>query len=156
METLIDSGAGGEFIDQNYARTLELSLQELTKPIPPLNVDGTLNKKEIIKQYLNLDLNIFGQKQTIQLLVTRLGKEKMILGFPWHQKHNPIINWQTGTFKWQHIPWQVNFRKQIKDLLVKPLPKPTEVFAVTLEIWSDLIRIRSESGQTTYQPNFMF
>ena len=103
METLIDSGAGGEFIDQNYARTLELSLQELTKPIPPLNVDGTLNKKGIIKQYLNLDLNIFGQKQTIQLLVTRLGKEKMIL-------------------------------EQIKDLLVKPLPKPTEVFAVTLEI----------------------
>ena len=105
METLIDSGAGGEFIDQNYARTLELSLQELTKPIPPLNVDGTLNKKGIIKQYLHLDRNIFGQKQkTIQLLVTRLGKEKMILGFPWHQKHNPIINWQTGTFKWQHIP----------------------------------------------------
>ena len=35
METLIDSGAGGKFIDQNYARTLKLLLQNLTKPIPP-------------------------------------------------------------------------------------------------------------------------
>ena len=33
-ETLINSGAGGEFIDQNYARTLKLLLQNLTKPIP--------------------------------------------------------------------------------------------------------------------------
>ena len=49
----------------------------------------------------------------------------MILGFPWLQKHNPIINWQTGTFKWQHTPQNINFRKQIENLLVKPLPKPT-------------------------------
>ena len=45
METLIDSGAGGKFIDQNYARTLTLPLQNLIKPIPALNVDGSLNKK---------------------------------------------------------------------------------------------------------------
>ena len=33
-ETLINSGAGSKFIDQNYARTLKLSLQNLTKTIP--------------------------------------------------------------------------------------------------------------------------
>ena len=74
------------------------------KPIPALNVDGTLNKKGTIKHYVNLDLDIFRQKQTMHLLVTVLGKQKMILGFPWLQKHNPIINWQTGTFEWQHTP----------------------------------------------------
>ena len=103
-KTLIDSGAGDEFIDQNYARTLTLLLQNLTKPIPALNVDGTLNKKETIKHYVNLDLDIFGQTQTISLLITSLGKQKMILGFPWLQKYNPIINWQTRTFEWQHTP----------------------------------------------------
>ena len=60
METLVDSGAGGEFIDQKYARTLTLPLQNLTKLIPALNVDGTLNKKGTIKHYINLDLDIFG------------------------------------------------------------------------------------------------
>ena len=91
-DTLIDSGAGGKSIDQNYARTLTLPLQNLMKPIPALNVDGTLNKKGTIKHYINLDLDIFGQKQMIHLLVTGVGKQKIILGFPWLQKHNPIIN----------------------------------------------------------------
>ena len=103
-ETLIDSGAGGEFIDQNYARTLTLPLQSLIKPIPVLNIDRTLNKKGTIKHYVNLDLDIFGQKKMMRSLVTGLGKQKIILGFPWLQKHNPIINWQTGTFEWQHTP----------------------------------------------------
>ena len=106
-ETLIDSVAGGEFIDQNYARTLALPLQNLTKPIPVLNVDRTLNKKGTIKYCVNLDLDIFGQKQMMCLLVTGLGKQKIILGFPWLQKHNPIINWQTRTFEWQHIPQKI-------------------------------------------------
>ena len=134
-ETLIDSGAGGKFIDQNYARTLALPLQNLTKPTPALNVDGTLNKKGTIKHYVNLDLDIFGQKQTMHLLVTGLGKQKIILGFPWLQKHNPIINWQTRTFEWQHIPQKINFRKHIENLLVEPLPKPTVTKEEDPEEW---------------------
>ena len=38
---LLDSGAGGEFIDQNYAKTLGQPLENLEKPIPAINVDGT-------------------------------------------------------------------------------------------------------------------
>ena len=51
--SLLDSGAGGEFIDQNYAKTLKLPLSDLEKPIPAVNVDGTLNKKGTIKQYVS-------------------------------------------------------------------------------------------------------
>ena len=63
----------------------------------------------------------------IQLLVTGLGKQKILLGFPWLQKNNPLINWKTGTFQWQpvHIPQKFDFRKKVKALLAKPLPKPT-------------------------------
>ena len=63
--SLLDSGAGGKFINQNYAKTLGLPLLNLEKPIPTINVDGTLNKKETIKQYVHLDLVIFRQKQTV-------------------------------------------------------------------------------------------
>ena len=62
--SLLDSGAGGKFIDQNYAKTLNISLLNLEKPILLINVDRILNKKGIIKQYINLDLEIFGQKKT--------------------------------------------------------------------------------------------
>ena len=124
---LIDSGAGGEFIDQNYAKTLNLPLKTLDKPIPAINVDGTLNKKGTIKHYVNLELEIFGRLQTIRLLVTGLGKQKILLGFPWLQKNNPIIDWQTGTFPWRpmHVPRKFDFRKKVEALLAKPLPKPT-------------------------------
>ena len=74
--SLLDSGAGGEFIDQNYAKTLKLPLLNLEQPIPAINVDGTLNKKGTIKQYVNLNLEIFGLKQIVQLLVTGLENRK--------------------------------------------------------------------------------
>ena len=92
MNALLDSGSGGKFIDQNYAKTLNLPLKTLDKPIPTINVDRTLNKKGTIKHYINLELEVFGQTQMIQLLVTGLGKQKILLGFPWLQKNNPLIN----------------------------------------------------------------
>ena len=36
----------------------------------------------------------------MELLVTGLGKERIILGFPWLQEQNPDINWRTGEFSW--------------------------------------------------------
>jgi hypothetical protein len=36
-----------------------------------------------------------------RLLVTGLGKQKVILGFPWLAQENPDINWTTGEFKWR-------------------------------------------------------
>ena len=43
---LIDSGAGGKFIDQNFAKEEGLETKDLEKPLMVYNVDGTLNKKE--------------------------------------------------------------------------------------------------------------
>jgi hypothetical protein len=30
-----------------------------------------------------------------------LGKEKVILGFPWLQKEDPVIHWDKGAIKWK-------------------------------------------------------
>ena len=35
-------------------------------------------------------------------MITGLGKQKIILGYPWFQKHNPKINWNTGLIQWQN------------------------------------------------------
>jgi hypothetical protein len=48
VETLIDSGAGGLFIDQNYAKNY------LDEPVKAYNVDGTENKRGTINAYVNL------------------------------------------------------------------------------------------------------
>ena len=47
IKTLIDSGAGGTFIDQNFAKNF--NIQKLEKPTTAKNIDGTINKKGTIK-----------------------------------------------------------------------------------------------------------
>jgi hypothetical protein len=47
-QPLIDSGAGGIFMDQNYAWKQRLSLTKLEYPITAQNVDGTENKQGTI------------------------------------------------------------------------------------------------------------
>ena len=58
---LIDSGAGGKFIDQNYVRKLGIKAQNLEQPLIAQNVDGTRNKKGEITSFVNLDLIINGR-----------------------------------------------------------------------------------------------
>ena len=100
---LIDSGAGGKFINWKYAERLGLPIQTLEKPIMARNMDGTLNKTGMITSYVDLAVKIDEQIMDIQLLVTGLGNQKIILGFPWLNEHNPDINWKTGEFKWRHL-----------------------------------------------------
>ena len=51
---LIDSGAGEEFIDQNYVKSTGFKTQFLDKPIMAQNVDGTENKKGKITSFVDL------------------------------------------------------------------------------------------------------
>ena len=88
---LIDRGAGGQFIDQNFAKNFEV--KKLEKPLKAYNVDRTENKQGTIKNYVDLKFKIGTKIFTEQLMVTGLGKQKVILGL---NKHNPDINWKTG------------------------------------------------------------
>jgi hypothetical protein len=45
-----------------------------------------------------------GHSKHIQLAVTRLGKQHVILGYSWLQKHNPEINWETKEVRMTHCP----------------------------------------------------
>ena len=62
----------------------------------------------MINSYVNLTMEIDGRTMDTQLLVTGLGNQKIILGFPWLNEHNPDIDWKTGTFKWRPLrPFKV-------------------------------------------------
>ena len=98
---LINSGAGGKSVDQNYAKAIGLKAQTLETPLQAKNMDGTENKWGTIKNYINIDAEINGRKIPIELLITGLGKERIILGFPWLNEYNPDINWRTGEFSWR-------------------------------------------------------
>jgi len=116
---LLDSGAGGKFIDQNYTRKSGFKIQQLEQPLKAFNVDGTENKRGTIKSFVDLDLTIFGKRGNTRLFVTGLGKQKIILGFPWLNEHNPEINWKTGEFSWRNS-------ENEKPRLMKINRKPTD------------------------------
>jgi Retroviral aspartyl protease len=90
--TLLDTGAGGKFINQNFIQNQKIKTKELKYLIEVFNVDGTPNKRGTITKYTQLDLTINGQTRTHNLLVTGLGKQKIILGYPWFKQTNPDIN----------------------------------------------------------------
>ena len=100
-EGFLDCGATGKFIDQHYANDKGLKTEPLDQPVKVYNVDGTLNKRGTIRRYVDLDIEIHGRTCKERFLVTGLGRQKIILGFPWLTKMNPIIDWQKGTLEWR-------------------------------------------------------
>ena len=100
-EGFLDCGAIGKFINQNYAKTQGIQLEPLDKPIKVYNVDGTLNKQGTITHSVTLNIEIHGKTCKEQFLVTGLGKQRIILGFPWLEKMIPIIDWAKGTLEWR-------------------------------------------------------
>ena len=93
---LIDSRAGGKFINQNFATKEKLEMKDLENPLVVYNVDGTLNKTGTLRKYVDLPMIIDGRKTSERLLITCLGKLRIILGFPWLNEQNPVIDWKLG------------------------------------------------------------
>jgi hypothetical protein len=100
-QPLVDSGAGGIFMDQNYARKHGFNLMKLEYPITAWNMDGTKNKQGTIRYYTDLDIQVNSKTNTERFLITGLGNQKIILGLPWLREHSPEINWKEGTLQWR-------------------------------------------------------
>jgi hypothetical protein len=126
VEILINSGAGGLFIDQNYAKNFDINY--LDEPVKAYNVDRTENKRGTINAYINLEFTLGEQKCKERFYVTGLGKQRIILGFPWLHKYNPIIDWKKGgiTFKPFRIDWRRLMEKG-KQIQQGQQPKIEEV-----------------------------
>jgi hypothetical protein len=126
VKTLIDSSAGGLFIDQNFAKNFDINY--LDEPVKAYNVDGTENKRGTINAYVNLEFTLGEQKFKEQFYVTGLGKQKIILGFPWLHKYNLIIDWKKGEIIFK--PFRIDWRRLIekgKRIRLEQQPKIEEV-----------------------------
>ena len=86
---LVDCGATGQFIDQDYVWKHRLSTQKLTRPIPVFNVDGTRKEAGSIKEVVNAILRFEEHTEQTTFAVTSLGSQAVILGFTWLEEHNP-------------------------------------------------------------------
>jgi hypothetical protein len=94
-QALIDCGTTGCFIDIQWAKFNNIPTCPLTNPTPVYNVDGTANNASAITDIADVILHYENHSERTQLAITRLGKQRLILGYNWLCNHNSEINWQT-------------------------------------------------------------
>ena len=96
---LIDSGATDNFIDEDTWGKLGIGRMELPKPITVHNVDGTENKQGKLTHYCWLRI-VQGERAKLQrFYITSLGRDRLILGYPFLYEFNPSIDWRQGRIR---------------------------------------------------------
>ena len=103
-KALVDSGATNNFINPRFARRMRLGTKKLTQPRKIWNIDGTENKGGFLTEYIDLDVQTKDIHKEMRFLVTDLGEEDLILGYPWLSTFEPQITWKTATIDVTALP----------------------------------------------------
>ena len=103
-ETLLDSGATGLVMSEEFARKHKFRRTELERPVHVRNVDGTFNYVGPIVDTVEVEIFFKGHKERTSIDVIGGQKWGVILGMPWLRHHNPEINWRMGEVKITRCP----------------------------------------------------
>ena len=98
-EALLDCGATNNFIDPRAVKTLGIGTKELHTPLTVNNVDGTVNRDGTITHFCNLWARQGSQTKKMGFYVANLGRDRIILGYPWFRLFNPDFDWAQNTLK---------------------------------------------------------
>ena len=104
IPALLDSGANTTFINKAIAERLGLMLEALTNPICVFNVDRSHNLAGDITHTVNITVDFLGHREELHAEVTKLGKNSLILGYMWLKKHNPSIDWEKDSVRFNWCP----------------------------------------------------
>ena len=100
---LVDSGATDNFIDPRFITRLGLGTRDLKRPRKIWNIDGTNNQAGMLTKYVDLSVRMGKREETMRFLVTSLGNEDLILGYPWLTTFEPQFNWANGVIDTSHL-----------------------------------------------------
>jgi predicted aspartyl protease len=89
IKALVDSGATDNFIHPNFVKRMGLGQSELDKPKNIYNIDDTTNRSGQITHYLSLAVTMAGKTQEMRFLITDIGREDILLGYPWLSTYEP-------------------------------------------------------------------
>ncbi len=83
---------------------MKLGKRPLQKPRKIWNIDNTANQARNITSYITLDIQTKGIRKTIQFLITNIGNEDIILGYPWMAAFEPQFTWKNGVIHEKELP----------------------------------------------------
>jgi hypothetical protein len=81
-----------------------LGLQELPTPKKIFNIDNTSNKSGMITHFLDLNVQTNGINKEMRFLVTDIGHEEILLGYPWLATFEPRFQWRSAVIDERVLP----------------------------------------------------
>ncbi len=96
-EVLVNSGATDNFISKNLLHRLKIAYLPVETPIKIWNVDGTHNQDGAISHFTDLQVHTRTETKTLRFLITNLGRDEVILGYPWLTAFEPIVHWKDAS-----------------------------------------------------------
>ncbi len=95
-EVLVDSRATDNFISEKLLKRMKIGKIPLKKSQYIWNIDGTQNKAGSIKEYVDLQVQAGPKKEEMRFLVTHIGEDELVLGYPWLVAFQPKIDWKNA------------------------------------------------------------
>ena len=95
----IDSACEGILVNESWVWKHNLPSYPLDRPIRVRNVDDSTNKNDLITRGVDGNLTITDQQgrthtERVQMFITNLGRDDMLLGTDWLRYHDPSIRWR--------------------------------------------------------------
>ncbi len=98
VSALVNSGATSSFIDQTFVAQHNIPVVKKSTPVPVEVIDGgTIASGAITHETTPLELCIDKHTEKIVLNIISTPHHPIILGLPWLEAHNPIIDWRSRT-----------------------------------------------------------
>jgi hypothetical protein len=129
-KALVDSGATDNFIHPAFAKRMGLGLQTLPNPKKIYNIDNTSNRSGMITHYLDLNVRTRRIHKEMRFLVTDIGHEEILLGYPWLATFEPKFNWRSAVIDEQVLPIIISsinpWRPQTQPTIAATLSESTK------------------------------
>jgi hypothetical protein len=114
-QVLVDSGATNNFINPKLLRRMMIRQVPLQRMQTIWNINGMHNEAGSIMHYVDLQVRVRTKVQDMRFLVTDIGEDEIILGYPWLVAFQSIINWK-----------EVVLDESMQPLVIKMLGLPIE------------------------------
>jgi hypothetical protein len=144
-QVIVDSGATSNFISSKLLRRMKIGKSNLPKPQTIWLMHGTRNEECHITHYVGLLVRCGDQSKELRFLVTNLGEEEIVLGYPWLKVFRPKINWKNTTLDEEMHPLVIRTTGWKIDAEVERIQEAWTRRARTMATSSKVIHItRSE------------